>query len=155
MMHMMRWTRSDVYHATCDCARHVKLAGKTHYNAVICIMDYCVTLVLKPYGYWDGIIIGYKFEVMVRKDSDYAKCTDTRRSMTKSVVYLNGVQVTFRSSTMKMVSLLTTEAELNAAVIGVQDALFIKNILKSIVLKVKLPIVASINNGRALDIGNA
>ena len=62
-------------------------------------------------------------------DSDYAKC-----------------------STQKMVSLLTTKAELNVAVMGVQDALFVRKILK--LLKVKLPILACIDNGRAVDIGN-
>ena len=36
---------------------------------------------------------------------------------------------------------------------GVQDALFMNNILKSLGLKVKLPTLASIDNGRAVDIG--
>ena len=55
--------------------------------------------------------------------------------MTGSVVYLNEVPVIFRSSTQKMVSLSITEAELNATVMGVQDALFMRNILKSHGLK--------------------
>ena len=53
-----------------------------------------------------------------------------------------------------MVSLSTTEAELNAAVMSVQDALFVRNILKSLGLKVKLPILASIDNDGTVDIGN-
>ena len=122
-------------------------------------MGYCVTtpekgLVLKPYGDWDGISTDYKFQVTVKNDSDYAKCLDIKRSMTGSVVYLNGALVTFKSSTHKMVSLLTTKAELNVAVMGVQDEFFMKNILKSFGLKVKLPVLASIDNGRAVDIGN-
>ena len=44
--------------------------------------------------------------------------------------------------------------ELYAAVMGVQDALFMKNILKSLRLKVKLPILTSIDNDRAVDIEN-
>ena len=77
-----------------------------------------------------------------------------RRSIIGRVVYLNGVPVTFRISTQKTMSLLTNKVELNAALIGVQDALFMKNILKSLGLKVKLPILASIDNGRVIDIGN-
>ena len=46
-----------------------------------------------------------------------------------------------------MVSLSAIEAELNAAVMGVQDASFMRNILKSLGLKVKLPMSASIDNG--------
>ena len=60
MMHVMRWSRPDTYNMTQDCTRHMMLAGRTHYNAMVCIMDYCMTtpergLVLKPHGNWDGI----------------------------------------------------------------------------------------------------
>ena len=54
-------------------------------------------------------------------------------------MYLNGTPVALRNSTKKTVSLLTTEAELDAAVMGVLDTLFTRNILKSLGLKVKLP----------------
>ena len=155
----MRWSRPDIYNSTCNCARHMTLAGKTLYNAMIHIMDYSVItpergLVLKPYGNWDGISTDYEFKVTVKTDSDYTKCLDTRRSVTESVVYLNEVPITFRSSTQKTVSLLTNKAKLNAAVVGVQYALFLQNILKSIRLKVELHILASIDYGGAVDIGN-
>ena len=84
---------------------------------------------------------------MGKTDSDYAKCLD-KRSVTEIVVYLNGVPVIFKSSTQKMVSLSTTKAELNSAILDVQDALFVENILKSLRLKVKLPMLANIDNGR-------
>ena len=51
-------------------------------------------------------------------------------------------------------SLSTTEAELNTAVMCVQDELFVKNILKSLGLKVKLPMLVCIDNGEAGNIGN-
>ena len=51
-------------------------------------------------------------------------------------------------------SLSTTRAELNVAVMGMQDASFVKYKLKSLELKVKLPMFACIDNGRAVDIGN-
>ena len=37
---------------------------------------------------------------------------------------------------------------------GVQDALFVKNIRKSLGLKVKLPMLAIIDNGGVVGIGN-
>ena len=159
MMHMIRWSRLDIYNMTCDCARHMTLAGRPHYNAMICIMDYCVTtpqrrLVLKLHGDWDGINTDYEFESMVKTDSNCTKCSGTRRIMTGSVVYLNWALVTFKNSTQKMVSLLTTKAELNAAVMGVQDLLVEKNIQRSLRLKIMLPMLASIDNVIAVDIGN-
>ena len=79
-----------------------------------------------------GISTDYKVKVTVKTDSDFSKCQYTRRSMTGSVVYLNGVPVTFGSLMQKTVSLLTTKAELNVAVMGVQDALFVKTIRNSL-----------------------
>ena len=139
--------------------RHMTVAGRTHNDAMVHTMEFCMTtpergLVLKPHGDCDRINTDYEFEVALKMDSHDAKCPDTRRSITGSVVYLNGAPVAFRSSTQKMVYLLTTKAELNAAVMGVQDALFMKNILKSLGLKVKLPIQANIDNGRAEDNDN-
>ena len=101
------------------------LAGKTHYDAMMHIMDYCVTipergLVLKPFSKWDGI------------STDYKCCPYRRRSITGCVVYLNGATLRFGSSTQKVVNLSRAEAELNAEVMGVQDALFVRNILKSL-----------------------
>ena len=52
--------------------RHMTLAGRTHYNAMVCIMDYCMTtpergLALKPHSDWEGISADSKFEVKVKK----------------------------------------------------------------------------------------
>ena len=54
-------------------------------------------LVLKLHSDWDRINIDYKFQVTVKTDSNYAKCPDIRRSISGSVVYLNGAPVRFRS----------------------------------------------------------
>ena len=96
----------DIYNETHECTRHVKLAGRTDYVAMMCIMDCSTTtpergLMLMPFDKWDGIDTDYKFKVTVRTDSYYAKCPDTRKSMTGAVVYLNRVPVIFRSSTQK------------------------------------------------------
>ena len=108
-------------------------------------------LVLKLHGNLDGISMDYKFKVTVNTDSDYARCPNTIISITGSVVYLNEMPVMFQCSNQKTVSLSTTKAELNAAVVGVEDALFVKKILKSLGLKVKLPILVSINSSRSAD----
>ena len=101
-------------------------------------------------GDLNGISTDYKLEITVKMDSDYAKCLDTRRSMTGSVVHLNGAPVTFRSSTQKMVSLLITEAELNESY-GCARCIVYE---KRAEITWTEPILASIDNDRAVDIGN-
>ncbi len=60
-----------------------------------------------------------------------------------------------RSAMQKTVTLSSCEAELNAAVICVQDMLNTKNLLESIGLKVELPMVLEINNQGAVDLINS
>ena len=60
-----------------------------------------------------------------------------------------------RSATQKTVALLSSEAELNAAVLCVQDMIYQKNKLESIGLKVKLPMVLEINKREAMDLINS
>ena len=69
MIHIMRWSRPDIYNMTFDCVRNMTLAGRTNYNAIIYKIAYCVAT---PEKY-------YKFEVTLKIDADYSKCPDTRR----------------------------------------------------------------------------
>ena len=54
----------------------------------------------------------------------------------------------------KVVALSVTEAELYASVRCAQDMLFLWKIIKSIGLKVKLPMILEIDNKGAVDIAN-
>jgi hypothetical protein len=55
----------------------------------------------------------------------------------------------------KIVALLSCEAELNTAVLCAQDMHYAKNLLESIGLKVKLPMMLEINNKGAVDLINS
>ncbi len=39
---MIRWTRSDIYNAVTDCARHMQGTTEDHYNAMLRVMDYVI-----------------------------------------------------------------------------------------------------------------
>jgi hypothetical protein len=52
----------------------------------------------------------------------------------------------FNSSTKRTVLLSTTEAETYVGVTCVQDMLYMKNVLESLGLKVKLPVVPEMDN---------
>jgi hypothetical protein len=65
---------------------------------------------------------------------------------------LEEAPVMHRSAMKKTVALSLCEAWLNAAVLCVQDMLYAKNLLKTIGLKVELPIVLEIDNKGAVDL---
>jgi hypothetical protein len=60
----------------------------------------------------------------------------------------------FRSSMERTVSLFTTKAETYAGVTCVQDMLYMKNILESLGLRVKLPMVLEMDNQGAVYLDN-
>jgi hypothetical protein len=88
-------------------------------------------------------------------DSDYAKDTQTRRSVSGYIVYLEDAPTMHRSATQKTVALLSCEAELNAAVLYVQDMIYQKNTLELIGLKVEFPMVLEMDNRGAIDLINS
>jgi hypothetical protein len=134
-------------------------ATQDHYKAMLGIMKYSVGrvnqgLVLKPHRKWDGSQ-NHKFIISGRSDSDYAKEPKDRHSISGHMVYLEGAPTTFKSSIERTVSLSTTEEETSAGVTCMQDILYMKNILESLGLKVKLPIVLEMDNqGRVYSVNN-
>ncbi len=69
-------------------------------------------------------------------------------------MYLEGAPAIIKSSTEMTVALSTTEAETYAGVTCVQDMLYMKNVLESLGLKVKLPMVLEMENQGAVHPGN-
>jgi hypothetical protein len=60
----------------------------------------------------------------------------------------------FKSSTERTVSLSTTKAETYVCVTCVQDMLYMKNVLESLGLQVKLPMVLEMDNQGAVYLDN-
>ena len=60
----------------------------------------------------------------------------------------------FKSSTQKSVALSVCEAEQTAGVLCAQDMLYVRHILKSMGLKVKLPMILEIDNKEAVVLAN-
>ena len=85
---------------------------------------------------------------------DYAKEPKDRCSVSGHVVYLEGAPAMFKSSTERTVSLSTTKAETYAGVTCVQDILYMKNVMESLGLRVKLPMVLEMDNQRAVYLAN-
>ena len=123
-------------------------------------MKYCVDTkergwTFKPERSWDGKK-GFEFVITGYSDSNYAACTETRKSVTGYCVKLEGTPVIVKCASQKIMTLSVTEAELFAAVQCVQDMLYTaRKILESIELKVLLPMVLHVDNKGAVDLINS
>ena len=105
---------------------------------------------LKPSWKWNGFN-KHQFCIRGKSDLDYAKDTQTRRSVSGYVVYLEDAPTIHWNATQKTMALSSCKAELNAAVLCVQDMMYQRNMLESIRLKVKLPMILEIDNKGAVN----
>ena len=159
LMHMMQYSRPEIYNSVRDLARHMKSPTQAHFDSMLQVMKYCVDtpnrgLTLKPEGNWDGSK-DYEFVISGRSDLDYAKCKITRKSITEFRVLLNGAPVIFKSVTQKRAAQSVCEAELYAGFACVQEMLYVKHVIESMELKVKLPMKLEMDNSGAVNHTNS
>ena len=108
---------------------------------------------MRPNAVWDGSK-DFEFEIGGRSDTDHAKDPVTRRSVSGGRVSLNGTAVNARSAGEKIVTLSVTESEQGGMVHCAQDMIYVKRVLESVGLKVKLPMLLECDNKGAIDLAN-
>jgi hypothetical protein len=157
-MHMIQYSRPETYNAVRNLARHMTSATQGHYDAMLRMLKYVDDtsdrgLVLNLTRKWDGNK-EQEFIICGRSDSNYAKDTQTRKSISRYRVLLEGAPVMFKSLTQKSVALSVCEAEQTAGVLCAQDMLYVWHILESMGHKVKLPMILEMDNKGAVDLAN-
>ena len=159
LLQMMRWSRPEMQNAVRDCSRFMTNGtSSSHVKAMHRVMDYCVStpnrgIKLEPDVKFDG---NPEFELVIlgRSDSDFAKDPDTRKSVSGNSTFLCGAPVIQRSATQRIVALSVTEAELFAGTSNAQDMMYVKRVVESIGLKVRVPMVLEMDNKGAVDLVN-
>jgi len=111
-------------------------------------------ILLKPNAKWDGKDKNFVFVVSGQSDSEFAKCPMTRKSVSGWATSLCGAPVTKKSKQQDIVAISVTEAEVNAACSCAQDMVYEYHLLKSIGLKVQIPMILEIDNKGAVDLIN-
>jgi hypothetical protein len=159
LLYLSKWSRPEIANAVRELSHCCGVAKQVHLKAMHRVMKYCVDTkskgwVLKPNRHWNGMK-NIEFEVVGWSDSNYAACVETRKSVSRYTVELEGVKVVVKCAGQAIVTLSVTEAELFAAVLCAQDMLYVKKVLESIGLKVKLPMILYMDNQGAIDLVNS
>lgn len=158
LIHLAKYSKAEILNAVRELSRFGSRPNQAHYRAMIRAMRYCVStknrgLMLKPNKRWDGSR-DFEFEITGKSDSDFAKCPETRRSVSGWTALLNGAPYVRKSKMQRFVTLSVTEAECVAATSCVQDMMYGKQFLESLGLKVKLPMILYMDNKGGVDIFN-
>ena len=69
-------------------------------------------------------------------------------------MFLEGCPIIVRYCTQKNLCMSVTEAKLSRGVTCAQDMLYVKQVLQSLELKMKLPVLLQMDNRGAVDLAN-
>ena len=94
----------------------------------------------------------WKLEAL--SDSDFANDKNTRFSVYTYIIYCCGIPVVWKSKSMKSVVLSTTEVEYVAVSEVVKEIKFLYQVLRSMEIKVPLPIKVQVDNDGAIWLAN-
>jgi hypothetical protein len=147
LQYLATWPRPDVQNTMREVSRHMQAPNKTNYEAMIIVMKYGVSTPtrgrkLDPMEQWDSDK-DCEFMISGMLDSNFNQCPATRTSGNTTEV--NTVPVLTKSIMQETMKLSVTEAELDSATSNVQDMCFVKQIIESMGLKVKLPMILSVD----------
>ena len=109
----------------------------------------------KTLGLWMVLIVKngiWKLEAL--SDSDFVNDKDTRYSLYGYIIYFFGNPVAWKSLSMKSIVLSTTEAEYVAVSEVVKEIKFLYQMLRSMEIKVPLPIKIQVDNVGAIWLAN-
>ncbi len=88
---------------------------------------------------------------MIFSDSDYARDVETCMSMMGfCCIFLLGVPISWQSKSQRSVTLSWSEAEFGALSKAAKEIKFVVQVMQSIGISVKLPIIVRVDNVRAI-----
>ena len=159
LLHMMRWSRPEIWNSVRELSRRMSKSNADHLKAMKRVMKYCVSTkekgwTLRPSRTLDGKDKNFEFLVTGECDSNFATCTETRKSVTGYCIYLEDALIAVKSGMQKIVAISVTEAEVIAMVQAVQEMMYVKKLIESMDLKVKLPMIIKCDNKGAVDLAN-
>jgi hypothetical protein len=160
IMYIMQWSRPDIINAGCSLARYMHAPNELHWRVEGIALLSCVDHgnqqsrpSIRPSRLWNGprTLSSSSMDGPILNAAD----VDDKRSVTGCRTFLENSPVCHRSATQRHVTLSVTEAEGAAGVTEAQDILFVYNILKSLGLKVQLPMVLEMDNKGAVNLANS
>ena len=86
------------------------------------------------------------WNLAVYSGSDWAGDKDTRHNVSGFIMYLCGVPILWKSKLQRTVALSSTEAEYYALSEAAKEIKFLMQVMKSLDMKLKLPIIVRVDN---------
>ena len=149
LLYLTKHSRPDITNPVRELSKCMDGASMAHVTEMYMVINFVVemkTLWLRMVPIFkDGI---WKLEAL--SDSDFANDKDTRYSAYGDIIYLCGIPVVWKSKSMESVVLSRTEAEYVAVSEVVKEIKVLYQMLRSMEIKVPLPIMVQVDNVDAI-----
>ena len=146
LLYLVKHTRPDIANAVRELSKALDCPSPAAYKEMLRVMKFVLdtrSLAIKvaPVG-----LIEDEWIVVAYSDSDFGGDKETRISIAGFILYLMGVLISWRSKGQKSVTLSSSEAEYVALSEAAKEVKFVYQLLVSMDMKVKLPIVVHVDN---------
>jgi hypothetical protein len=151
LLYLVKHSRPDIANAVRELSKCMTGANAAAYKELLGVIKF----VLDTRDYY-GLKLAPKWrdamlwELMIYSDSDWTGDKDNRRLVTGFVIFLVGVPIMWRSKAQGSVALSSTEAEFYALSEAAKEIKFIVQVLISMRIPVKLPVVLRVDNVGAI-----
>jgi len=147
LLYLVKHSRPDIANAVRELTKALDVPSPAAYKEMLWVIKYTIdtkdlALKIKPLDTErDG-----SWTIVVYCDSDFAGDKETRVSIAGFVIYLLGVPISWKSKGMKSVTLSSSEAEYVALSEAAKEMKFVYQLLQSMGMKVKTPIIVRVDN---------
>jgi hypothetical protein len=155
LLYLVKHSRPDIANAVRELSKALDGTSDAAYKELMRVLKYVLdtkrlSLKMEPKSEKDET----GWSIVAFSDSDFAGDSETRISIAGFILYLMGVPISWKSKGQKGVTLSSTEAELVALSEAAKEVKFVFQVLRSMGVKVNLPIIVRVDNIGAIFIGS-
>lgn len=151
LLYLVKHSRPDIANAVRELSKVLDGATQAHWNSMLRTIKFifdtekeCLKMKLNQDI---NQLTGFS-------DSEFGGDRDTRKSVYGYIIYYQGIPISWKSKAGKSVTLSSTEAEYYAASETAKELLFIHNLMESMKIQIKKPMILRMDNTGAIYIAN-
>ena len=150
LLYLVKHSRPDIANSVRELSKVLDGSTSHSFKEMLRVIKYVLdtkNLGLKIFPNLDN---NEQWELTCYTDSDYAGDPETRRSVSGYILYVKNVPVCWCSKAQRAVTLSSSEAEWYALSEATKEIIFVLQLLESIHIKVRLPIIVRVDNVGAI-----
>ena len=150
LLYLTKHSRPDITNPVRELSKSMDGASMAHVTEMYRVINF--VLEMKTLGL--RMVPIFKDGMEALSDSDFSNDKDTRYSVYGYIIYFCGIPVAWKSKSMKSVVLSTTKAEYVAVSEVVREIKFLYHMLRSMEIKIPLPIKVQVDTVGAIWLAN-